>query len=50
MNKYIDLIQHNRPKSNLPDFKPGDTIQVHIKVKEKNKEKIQKTARCGAPA
>jgi large subunit ribosomal protein L19 len=25
----------------LPDFKPGDTINVHVKIKEGNKERIQ---------
>ena len=26
---------------NLPDFKPGDTISVHYKIKEGSKERIQ---------
>lgn len=25
----------------LPEFKPGDTINVHVKIKEGNKERIQ---------
>jgi large subunit ribosomal protein L19 len=25
----------------LPDFRPGDTINVHVKIKEGNKERIQ---------
>jgi large subunit ribosomal protein L19 len=24
-----------------PDFKPGDTINVHVKIKEGNKERVQ---------
>jgi large subunit ribosomal protein L19 len=28
-------------KRDFPDFKPGDTIKVHIKVKEADKERIQ---------
>ncbi|HEX8040744.1 MAG TPA: 50S ribosomal protein L19 [Chryseosolibacter sp.] len=25
----------------LPDFRPGDTINVHVKIKEGNKERVQ---------
>lgn len=25
----------------FPDFKPGDTVNVHVKIKEGNKERIQ---------
>lgn len=25
----------------LPDFKPGDTVNVHVKIREGNKERIQ---------
>ncbi len=28
-------------KNDLPDIKPGDTVRVHQKIKEKNKERIQ---------
>ena len=28
-------------KKDLPDIRPGDTIRVHQKVKEKDKERIQ---------
>ena len=28
-------------KSNLPDIRPGDTVKIHQKVKEKDKERIQ---------
>lgn len=28
-------------KHNLPDFGPGDTISVHYKIKEGNKERVQ---------
>lgn len=28
-------------KTNLPDIRPGDTIQVYQKIKEKDKERIQ---------
>ena len=29
-------------KSDIPDFNPGDTISVNVKVREGNKERIQK--------
>jgi large subunit ribosomal protein L19 len=28
-------------KSNLPEFRPGDTVKVHVRVVEGNKERIQ---------
>ena len=28
-------------KENLPDFRPGDTVKVHVKVVEGEKERIQ---------
>ncbi len=28
-------------KSSFPDFKPGDTVNVHVKIREGNKERIQ---------
>lgn len=28
-------------KTNIPDIRPGDTVRVHQKIKEKDKERIQ---------
>jgi large subunit ribosomal protein L19 len=28
-------------RTNLPDFKAGDTVNVHVKISEGNKERIQ---------
>ncbi|MBL7859488.1 MAG: 50S ribosomal protein L19 [Cyclobacteriaceae bacterium] len=28
-------------RQSLPSFKPGDTVNVHVKIKEGNKERIQ---------
>ncbi len=28
-------------RERFPDFKPGDTINVHVKIREGNKERIQ---------
>jgi large subunit ribosomal protein L19 len=34
-------IQRENLKANLPDFRPGDTVRVHAKIKEGDKERIQ---------
>ena len=28
-------------RSDVPEFRPGDTVRVHVKVREGNKERIQ---------
>lgn len=37
----IDRIEQEQLKSEVPDFKPGDTVKVHVKVVEGEKERIQ---------
>jgi large subunit ribosomal protein L19 len=37
MAKYI---QKNK-RTDLPSFRPGDTIRVHVKIKEGDKERLQ---------
>ena len=37
----IDTIEREQLKSEVPDFKPGDTVRVHVKVIEGEKERIQ---------
>ena len=39
--KWIELVEKDYIKTELPQFKAGDTIVVHYKVKEGNKERIQ---------
>ena len=39
--KLIELVEKDYLKSDIPEFKAGDTIAVHYKVKEGNKERIQ---------
>ena len=36
-----DIINEVNPKAELPNFNSGDTIAVHYKIKEGNKERIQ---------
>jgi large subunit ribosomal protein L19 len=40
MNK-LDLVAASQMKTDLPDFNPGDTVAVHVKVIEGDKERIQ---------
>jgi large subunit ribosomal protein L19 len=37
----IETIEHEQLRADLPDFKAGDTIKVHAKVVEGEKERIQ---------
>ena len=39
--KLIELVEKDQLKTDIPDFKAGDTVAVHYKVKEGNKERIQ---------
>lgn len=34
-------IQSAQLRENIPDFRPGDTVRVHVKVTEGGKERIQ---------
>lgn len=37
----LDTVESQQLRTDLPDFKPGDTIKVHVKIKEGDKERIQ---------
>lgn len=41
MNDIIKSIEDAQLKSEVADFKVGDTVRVHAKVKEGNRERIQ---------
>lgn len=41
MSNIIDLLEQEQIKTDLPDFRPGDTVQVHVKVVEGSRERIQ---------
>jgi large subunit ribosomal protein L19 len=41
MNQKIETFLKPYLKENLPDLRPGDTVRVHQKIKEGDKEKIQ---------
>ena len=37
----IDRLLAKTRRTDLPDFKPGDTVRVHVKIKEGDKERLQ---------
>ena len=37
----MKLVESRETRTDLPNFAPGDTIKVHVKVKEGDKERIQ---------
>jgi large subunit ribosomal protein L19 len=37
----LDLVEKQQLRTDLPSFRPGDTIKVHVKIKEGDKERIQ---------
>ena len=41
MNNIIDNFDREQMRVDIPDFKTGDTIRVHAKIKEGEKERIQ---------
>ena len=41
MQQLIHDITKEQLRTDLPDFRPGDTVQVHVKVVEGNRERIQ---------
>jgi len=38
---FIQAIEREQMRQDLPDFRPGDTVKVHAKVVEGNRERIQ---------
>ena len=36
-----DLIDRDSLRDDIPDFGPGDTLKVHVRVVEGNRERIQ---------
>ena len=37
----VDQITKNQLRNDIPDFKPGDTLKVYVKIQEGNKTRIQ---------
>ncbi|EAX48696.1 ribosomal protein L19 [Thermosinus carboxydivorans Nor1] len=37
----IKILEQEQLRQDIPDFRPGDTVRVHVKVVEGNRERIQ---------
>jgi large subunit ribosomal protein L19 len=37
----LEQIEKEQMRTDLPDFRAGDTVKVHVKIKEGEKERIQ---------
>jgi ribosomal protein L19, bacterial type len=37
----IDVLEKEQLRQDIPAFAPGDTVKVHVKVKEGNRERVQ---------
>lgn len=38
---YIKMIEEQQLKDNIPAFRPGDTVKVHVRIIEGTRERIQ---------
>ncbi len=38
---YIKLLEEEQMKSEIPVFRPGDTVRVAVKIREGNRERVQ---------
>ena len=41
MSKIIEAIEQEQMQKEIPEFAPGDTVVVQVKVKEGNRERLQ---------
>jgi len=41
MNSIIKKVEDRALRSDLPEFRVGDTVRVHVKVREGEKERVQ---------
>src|SRR6202453_3486753 len=40
-NLIIEKLLAKTRRTDLPEFRPGDTVRVHVKIKEGDKERLQ---------
>lgn len=40
MNR-LDSVEQTQLRDNIPAFQPGDSLKVHVRIKEGNKERLQ---------
>ena len=41
MTNVIEKLEREQMRLDIPDFTSGDTVKVHVKIKEGEKERIQ---------
>ena len=41
MNPVVQSVEDRQLRDTIPAFQPGDTVRVHVKIKEGDKERIQ---------
>ena len=41
MNQVVQAVENRQLRNGIPDFQPGDTVRVHVRIKEGDKERIQ---------
>lgn len=41
MNLVVQNIENRQLRNDIPDFQPGDTVRVHVRIKEGDKERLQ---------
>ncbi len=39
--KALDVVEKENRRRDLPPFRPGDTVRVHVKIREGDKERVQ---------
>ena len=37
----LEQISQENARKDLPEFRPGDTVKVHVKIREGDKERLQ---------
>jgi large subunit ribosomal protein L19 len=41
MNQVVQALEQKQQRNDIPDFRPGDTVRVHVRIKEGDKERLQ---------
>ena len=41
MNQVVGAVENRQLRNDIPDFQPGDTVRVHVRIKEGDKEHLQ---------
>ena len=41
MSELIKSIEYREPNPNIPELRPGDTVRVHARIVEGNRERVQ---------